>query len=272
MKMNLILDFGNTFAKFYLFDNNRVVSFFKLNYTDFFFVEDKLDLKAKYVETNKLFLNKILIEKNFIFENVIISSVVEYPNDFVFFLKNKTTTASLIELSFSTLVPIINLYENKEKLGKDRLAAAIGAFELYPEQNVLIIDAGSAITYEFVSKKGEYLGGNISPGLQMRLKALNTFTDKLPLIKILDSDKLNFSNENKIGKNTQTAIINGVFQGLMMEIQGYIAKIRRQHSNSIVILTGGDAFFFEKELKNYIFAEPNLVAKGLNSILKYNRS
>lgn len=268
--MNLIIDFGNTLAKFYLFDNKRVVGSYKLKYIDFFFTENSSDFKFRYIATNNVFLEKFLIEKNVLFNNVIISSVVEYPKDFVLFFRNLIPKGKLIELSNNTSVPIINLYKNKAKLGKDRLAAAIGAYELYPKKNILVIDAGSAITYEFVSNKNEYLGGNISPGLQMRMKALNVFTNKLPLIEILEGNNFSLSNKNLIGKDTETAIINGVFQGLLMEIEGYINKMKSMHNNFITLLTGGDAFFFEKELKSPIFAQPNLVAIGLNAILKYN--
>jgi len=268
--MNLIIDFGNTFAKFYLFENEEIKAFFKLAYSDIFFSEMLSESKLNYTKINKKQLDFFLEANKINFNNAIISSVIDFPVDFASFLEEKIQNGIFLELNSETLVPIINMYQNKAQLGKDRLAVAVGANQLYNGKNILVIDAGSAITYEFISDKNQYLGGNISPGMQMRFKALNTFTNKLPLITILPESERLLSEKNEIGKNTHSAINLGVIKGIVLEMRGYIAQFEAQNSNTVVLLTGGDSFFFEKELKNSIFAHENLVAIGLNSILNYN--
>ncbi|NJK84871.1 MAG: type III pantothenate kinase [Bacteroidales bacterium] len=148
-------------------------------------------------------------------------------------------------------------------MGKDRLAAAVGAYTIYPYFNVLVIDAGSAITFDMVSESGEYLGGNISPGLEMRFRALHEFTSKLPWVS---------KNENfpDAGFDTESSIVCGVQWGIINEIEGYILNYLAKFQNIKIILTGGDANFFDKKVKSPIFVVPNLVLIGLNQILKYN--
>jgi len=177
------------------------------------------------------------------------------------YLKDKVN--NFIYLNKKTKLPIINLYESPDTLGKDRLAAIIGANNIFKNQDVLVIDAGTAITFDFINKNNEYIGGNISPGLEMRYKSLNLFTSKLPLIK--KDEKFNL-----IGKNTKEAIISGVQNGLVFEIDSYINIFKEKFNNIKIILTGGDSFFFEHKLKNCIFAEVFLIAIGLNKILIYN--
>lgn len=270
--MNLIIDFGNSFAKFYLFNNENITTKFKLNYPDFFFSKKKTNFKLDFISTDFSYLENIFLEKNIQFQNVIISSVIDFPNDFTVFLTKKVVEnkGKIITLGFKTPIPIVNLYKNKENLGKDRLAAVVGANTQYPNLNILVIDAGSAITYEFISDKNEFLGGNISPGLKMRFKSLNTFTNQLPLIEVTTDSIANFDKEIKIGNNTDNAIINGVFQGLVLEIEGNIEGLLKKHKDSIVFLTGGDAFLLKNKIKYKLLVQPDLVAIGLNSILKYN--
>jgi len=168
-----------------------------------------------------------------------------------------------IELDHLTRLPIENIYETPETLGKDRLAAAVGANELFPDQNLLIIDAGTAITYDLVSEKNQFVGGNISPGLEMRFKALNHFTEKLPLI--------NYSNEfQPIGRNTTDAIRAGVQNGILFEMAQTIDLFNRNYQNLHIIMTGGDSNFFDKKLNYSIFVHFNLTLIGLNRILEYN--
>jgi type III pantothenate kinase len=147
----------------------------------------------------------------------------------------------------------------------DRLAAVAGAHELYPHQNMLVIDAGSCITYDIVDRHGNYFGGNISPGLRMKLKALNTFTAKLPLIELHDP-------ESFIGIDTASSILSGVVFGTVSEIEGLISLYRKKFADLQVILCGGDAAFFESKIKQHIFVVPQLVLIGLNSILEHNVS
>ena len=155
------------------------------------------------------------------------------------------------------------MYESKNTLGRDRIAVAVGANFLCSNRNVLIIDAGTAITYEFVDENNVYQGGSISPGLGTRLKSLHEFTKQLPLVEPKDIDIL-------YGKDTETAILTGVVNGVTFEIEGYINQFKEKYDNLFVFLTGGTAFFFERKLKSIIFASPNLLLIGLNRILNYN--
>ena len=134
---------------------------------------------------------------------------------------------------------------------------------MFPSTNNLIFDFGTAITIDFINANNQYLGGNISPGLNTRFKALHHYTGKLPLIE---------KNEHfeMTGKTTEEAIISGVQKGIVYEIEGYIREMQSSFANLNVIFTGGDAFFFEKKVKNSIFVEPMLVFFGLNRILEYN--
>ena len=191
----------------------------------------------------------------------ILSSVKPVDEELIRFLSQNFQL--FIELDHHTPLPIENLYETPETLGKDRIAAAVGANELFPGQNILIIDAGTAITYDVVSEKNEFLGGNISPGLQMRFKALNQFTGKLPLI--------NYSNEFQlIGRNTEEAIRAGVQNGILYEIERTIETFNRNYENLQIVMTGGDSIFFDKKLNYSIFVHFNLTLIGLNRILEHN--
>lgn len=169
----------------------------------------------------------------------------------------------LMKLTYQTPLPIKNLYETPQTLGCDRLAAVVGAVTLQPGRDILIIDAGTCITYELVDANSFYYGGNISPGLGMRLKALNHYTGKLPLVQPEGCMPM-------IGKDTETAIRAGVKKGIEYEIEGYIRNLRYKYPELLVFLTGGDDFSFDTNLKNCIFADKFLVLKGLNRILDYN--
>lgn len=191
----------------------------------------------------------------------ILSSVKPVEEELIRFLSQNFQL--FIELDHHTPLPIENLYETPETLGKDRIAAAVGANELFPGQNILIIDAGTAITYDVVSEKNEFLGGNISPGLQMRFKALNQFTGKLPMINYSDEFQL-------IGRNTEEAIRAGVQNGILYEIERTIETFNRNYENLQIVMTGGDSIFFDKKLNYSIFVHFNLTLIGLNRILEHN--
>lgn len=240
--MNLIIDIGNTRTKVAIFSKGELIKSFA---TDSFELVDVLELKSDYPEL----------------ERAIISSVKYNSNELLKSLK--TELEYVIELEQQTFIPIDNLYETPQTLGKDRIAAAVGANKVFPNQNVLVIDAGTAITYDFVNEKNQYLGGFISPGLSMRFKALNHFTDKLPLLK---------PGEPKIisGKNTNEAIQGGIQYGLEGEIQRIIHYFSEGESELKIILSGGDLKYFEKLLKSYKFVALEIILLGLNTILDSN--
>jgi len=194
-------------------------------------------------------------------QNVILSNVgKDVPAAINAFLEQNFF---FIRLDTQTPLPIQNAYKTPETLGKDRIAAVAGAFDMFPNQHCLVIDAGTCITYEFLSKEGTYLGGNIAPGLEMRLKSMHFFTAKLPLVELGKTEHL-------IGYSTKSAMQNGAQWGAILELEGIISWCRSEWGEINVILTGGDADFFVKSLKSQIFVNPNLVLQGLNKILSYN--
>jgi type III pantothenate kinase len=194
-------------------------------------------------------------------KKAIISSVRHLDQE----VKQLSVLDKVIELTAATPVPIINKYGTPQTLGMDRLAGVVGACALYPKQNALVIDAGTCITFDFIDRDQTYYGGSISPGLAMRFKAMHTFTGKLPLVEQTKTD-----NMPLIGRNTIECLTSGVFNGTVAEVNGLIVEYKKQFPDLITIVCGGDAPFFEKNLKARIFAEPNLVLIGLNHILNYN--
>jgi len=165
----------------------------------------------------------------------------------------------VVAVTYKTPMPVRNLYASPETLGIDRLAAAVGAHYLFPQRDCMIIDCGTAITIDFLGGAGEFMGGNISPGLQTRFKALHDYTGRLPLGAITD-------HVAAIGTTTQEAIEAGVLQGAVNELEGYMAR----YPTSTTIFTGGDAIYFAKKIKNPIFAVCNLNFIGLAKIADYN--
>ena len=240
--MNLIIDIGNTLTKFSVFNRDEILITVPVDE----FTQQNIYLLKKEYEG---------------LDNAIVSATKNYSDE----LKNalQQNFKQFIELSAATPLPVKNRYETKNSLGKDRIAAAVGAFHLYTKTNVLVIDAGTAITYDLINKNGEYLGGNISPGIDMRFKALNQFTDKLPLISQKENSKL-------FGTSTESAIRAGVQNGVVFEVDKAIDTFKEFYNNLKVIITGGNAEFFEKRLKNSFFVHFNLIAMGLNRILQYN--
>lgn len=160
-------------------------------------------------------------------------------------------------------VPIENLYQTPATLGMDRLAGVIGSKFFKPHTNNLVIDCGTCITYDFIDSENRYRGGGISPGLSMRLRALNTFTAGLPLIEIEEHVDL-------VGGSTKSSILSGVAHGTAAELEGMIVKYRESYPTLSVFLCGGDAKYFESKLRGAIFVTPELVLYGLNEILLYN--
>lgn len=239
--MRLILDFGNTYQKCAIFDDNELLAFERF---------EKIQLQDL-----KSFTKQFPAIKS-----AILSSVIHFDKHISAWLKE---LFFFIELSANTPIPIINKYGSPDTLGKDRLSAAIGAAALFPNQNVLSIDTGTAIKFDLVSIKGEYLGGSIAPGLFLRFKSLHTFTDKLPLVS--------YNNEHPlIGNTTQSSILSGVMNGAISEVNGMIEDYKKRYDKLKIILTGGESIYFVKSIKSDIFADSNLVIKGLNEILKFN--
>ena len=239
--MQLVIDIGNTRVKAALFEGK--------------------ELKQNFVfDSTKELIDSGIIEKNPI-QNCILASVVNEIGDFISELKGRL---NVFIFNADTPTPIKNLYKSAHSLGSDRLAGAVGGNFLYPDRNVLIIDAGTCIKYNFVTNNNQYLGGGISPGLQMRFKAMHTFTSRLPLLEV--DEKM----DALIGTDSNESIISGAQKGAVAEVDGIIEQYKQQYPDINVVLTGGDVKFFEKRLKNSIFADQNLILKGLNEILEYN--
>ncbi|MBP7477414.1 MAG: type III pantothenate kinase [Chitinophagales bacterium] len=161
-------------------------------------------------------------------------------------------------------IPIINAYETPQTLGPDRLAAVIGAAEEFPKSDILVINAGTCITYDLITSEGKYCGGAISPGLRMRFRAMSEFTAHLPLIE-------DIQGENPLlGRNTNACLKSGTIHGIAAEIEGFIDRFKLNYPNLRPILTGGDAEFLECQMKIEIFVSKFLVLKGLNAVLIHN--
>ena len=160
-------------------------------------------------------------------------------------------------------MPIHNLYHSPGTLGKDRLAAAVAGATVYPRQHVLVINTGTAITYDIVTSGRDYLGGAISPGMQMRFRALHTFTKQVPLLTYTEIDFLT-------GTDTNKSVLSGVINGIIAEMEGMIAFYRKEYPGIRIILSGGDLNYFVNRLKINIFALPNIVIYGLQQILAFN--
>jgi len=239
--MNLCIDQGNSSTKVGVFNQTELVETFVFEKIE------KADVLA-------------LIDR-FSIDRCIISSVTSDNEVFIDLLE--THFVDFIELSHKTAIPIENRYATPETLGKDRLAVVIGASFLKQNTDILVVDAGTAITYDFIDAQNIYHGGNIAPGLNLRLRALHEFTHKLPLVEIKRESPL-------LGNSTDSAILSGAIYGIVFEIDGYINILKIKYPQLSVFLTGGSTFYFDTKLKNAIFAERNLVLIGLNRILQYN--
>lgn len=241
--MNLVIDVGNTLVKLGVFD----LEVLKLRVTCY--KDDFLKELDKICETFPSV------------ENSIVSSVSNLKDAQISELEKHF---SVLTLNHQTKVPFINQYATPHTLGIDRIALVSAAAAQYPHKNVLVIDTGTCITYDFLNSENQYFGGAISPGLSLRYKSLHTFTEKLPLLEA-DLPK------DFIGNSTDTAIHSGIVIGVLHEIEGFIEDYRKKWNNLTVILTGGDAHFLRDSLKNDIFANSNFLLEGLNHILEYNK-
>ena len=169
----------------------------------------------------------------------------------------------VVSFTADTPVPVGIDYATPETLGRDRVAAAVGASVLYPNRDVLIVDFGTALTMDYLSADGVFHGGSISLGVTNRFRALHEYTASLPLVEPTEEEQL-------FGNSTKTAIAQGVMNSVQFELEGYIARMAKKKADFCIIFTGGEAKYFVKRIKNTIFAEPNLVFCGLNRILEYN--
>jgi type III pantothenate kinase len=239
--MNLVIDQGNSTAKVALFERDALV---------------------------KIFHTEVLTEA-FLFDIVqqfhpqagILCSVKDVKPDDT--LPSLHSLPAFYRLTYQLPLPLNLAYQTPQTLGMDRVAAAAGAAAQQPATHLLVIDIGTAITIDYVSAEGVYCGGNISPGIELRFKALHHFTDRLPLVR-------EAGDVPPLGYDTETAIRSGVMEGIARELDSYIDEYKKNKAIS-TFLTGGHSFYFESRLKNTTFADENLVLKGLNEILKYQQ-
>ncbi|MBP7272494.1 MAG: type III pantothenate kinase [Saprospiraceae bacterium] len=237
--MNFIIDVGNTRTKFALFSSHNLVM-------------------QQAHSVNVFAAAKAFAERQPI-RHAILSASGNVPPELYVWL---TTQFKTIVLTHKTPIPIVNKYATPETLGKDRLAGVVGAF-LEFGTSCLVIDTGTSITYNLINGQGEFLGGNITPGIQMRLQSMHHFTAKLPLVSV-DGDL------PMVGYDTATALRTGACRGVVLEMDGFISSYQQEFVPLTAIVTGGNTEYFVNHLKNPIFADPNIVLKGLNKILQYN--
>jgi len=239
--MNIAIDIGNTQIKIGVFEKDAMI-----HHENFPFEE---------------FPNRIQgLCSRYPIENGMLSHVARLDPTHLEVLNERV---NLLILNNHTPVPFVNRYATPQTLGVDRIALAAAASGRFPGQNVLVIDAGSCITFEFVNESSEYLGGAISPGIEMRYKAVNAFTANLPLLTPADSIP-------EMADSTDKALHRGILNGVTCEIDGTIEQYKEENSNLTVVLTGGDANFLANQLKSSIFAISNFLLDGLNRILTYN--
>ncbi len=237
--MNLIIDIGNNSAKYYIFSSTGIILHGRRPNDSYRFVQE--------------FVTSYGIDK------IIVSSVIDIaPSDRTVI---ENACSRVVWFDNSTPTPLKIKYNTPHTLGSDRLAAAVGAMCKAPARDIVVIDAGSAITIDFVDAQGNFRGGNISPGIKMRLKALHEYTSRLPLV---NKD----GAVPSLGCDTETAIRSGVIRGICHEIDGYITEIREKFPDLLVFLTGGDEKTLINNIKSRIFADRFIVAEGLNHILE----
>lgn len=242
--MNLIIDIGNSSIKLFIFVNSKIIFHEKI-------------IENNFIESLKA------IHNNYVILNIICSSVTKnYDNVLYKIFKN----LNIYKLSDKKLkLPFQNNYKSTESLGQDRIGLVTAAILEYPDQNNLIIDLGTCITYDFVDFERIYHGGAISPGLKTRYQSIKENTSKLPLLEFKKINKI-------IGSTTDDSIHIGISNGIIGEIKEYIRCLSKSYLNFNVIITGGDSTFLRNKIKNAIFANQNFIAKGLNYIIKHNEA
>ncbi|MDW7693666.1 type III pantothenate kinase [Flammeovirgaceae bacterium SG7u.111] len=238
MAKKLAIDIGNTFSKAGLFEG-----------------EELLEVKERLGKVDLLCFVRDIRPDFVIICNVgggKLNFFEEIADDF-----------QITYLDYTTHLPIQNDYASPKTLGMDRIAAAVGAYSLYQSQSNLIIDLGTCVTYDFITKQGVYKGGRISPGMRSRFRSMHEFTGTLPMIE-------NAEAELNVGNDTRSCMISGVVNGLRAEIETCITDFKSEFGDFNVILCGGDAKFFESRIKRSIFVNQHLVLHGLNRILETN--
>jgi len=241
--MNLVIDVGNTRVKAAVFTDDKMIELFVF-------------------QSSKILSEIKSINKKFEITHAIISNVATISEGK--FIKIQKIVP-IIKVSSSISTPFHNKYKTPKTLGADRIALVTAAVKKFPKQNILVIDAGTCITFDFVDENANYFGGAISPGIDMRFKALHFYTSKLPL---LEKSTLN----NFIGQNTQESINSGVVNGIIQEIDGVIGQYKMKYQVLTIVLTGGDTNFLSKQLKSSIFANQNFLLEGLNELLIFNKN
>ncbi|WP_158845469.1 type III pantothenate kinase [Algibacter sp. L1A34] len=240
--MHLIIDVGNSFVKLAVFKEDLLMDKQVVNLDNV--LKEIKQLKNKYLEIKKAIISSVgRLSKR---ETVAIGKLFD-----------------LTILNSETKLPFTNLYETPKTLGVDRIALVCASVKQFPNKNVLIIDAGTCITYDFITANNEYLGGAISPGLRMRYAALNNLTANLPLLNTEMPESI-------IGNSTKSSIHSGVVYGVLNEIDGNIATYKEKYLDLTIILTGGDTNFLSKQLKSSIFVNSNFLLEGLYYILQFN--
>ena len=242
MSVNLCIDWGNTNIKAAIFDDDKLVKQLIIG------EEAALEKITDLVESFKPVKG-------------ILCSVVNHNDELIGLVK--AHIKSFLVLDSHTRLPINNAYLSQDTLGADRIALVCGAHAAFPDKNNLIVSVGTCITYNLLQKNKTFRGGAISPGLPMRLKAMHTFTEKLPEVSV-DGDLL------LLGYDTESCMRSGAVFGMAAEIDGMVAAYEKAYPDFNAILTGGDAPFFAAKIKSKIFADPDLLLKGLNLILNYN--
>jgi len=239
---NLVIDIGNSRTKIAVFEGKKL-----------------LDRAVAPAFTGPELAQKAVA---FAVEQAIVSSVAAQDTALLEDLKKQLP---VIEFHHGLQLPFANKYRTPETLGKDRLAAVAGAIALFPGSGCMVIDGGTCIKYELLTADGQYLGGNIAPGLRMRTKAMHHFTARLPEVETALPD-------DEVGYSTETALQNGAFRGLLLEIEGFVKLFEKKAGSTLkVILTGGDAMFLSEHLHlPNITTEPDLTLIGLNEILLIN--
>jgi len=236
--MNLCIDIGNSRTKIALFQENRVVA------------------EHTCEELTKDFLQEIFAKYDV--KKSIISSVTHNKREIITFLKKRT---DLVELTNETPLSLKINYLTPKTLGRDRIAAAVGAAEILPNSDILIIDIGSCVTMDLVTADGVFHGGNIAPGFLMRINAMHDYTAKLPIVK----PQVPYAF---LGKSTTEAVLYGAFWGIVSEVNALLDRLLSDCKNISIVLTGGDSHYFKNHLKRCRKVVPNLVLIGLNAILE----
>ena len=242
--MNLVIDAGNTSVKTAVFQNNRLLE--KRNFRKENFSAELKKIRRNFPEIKDSVISSVTLDEKLMIQEL----EKAFP---------------VLQLTNTTPVPFQNKYDTPLTLGKDRIALVAAAVNSYPGKNVLVVDAGTCITYELKTSEEEYLGGAISPGMQMRFRSLHTFTAKLPLVTPEPDAEL-------IGNTTESSILSGIINGIKMELKGVIESYNAQFEDLTVIFTGGDSQFLSIPFKNSIFANSNFLLEGLNFILEFNRT